>query len=171
MSESEPEPDVSIDEFEAAATARVGELGDGVDLDTFAAMFDLFRVWSRVSADLETAAHRPEGLSTAGFRVLFTVWVFDSLEPRQIAALSGVSRAAVTGVVRTLERDGYVTRSRVAHDKRLWSITPTDAGRAVLARTYQRQNAREQELFAPLSARELADFTATLRKLLARTPS
>ena len=155
-----------IDDFERAASARVGELGDDIDRSTFAAMFDLFRASSRIIGDLETTAHRPEGLSTAGFRILFTVWVFGSLEPRRIAHLSGVTRAAVSGVVSTLEREGFVTRTRREADRRLITVELTDAGRAVLAATYQRQNRREREVFSVLTPDELARFTDTLRKLL-----
>lgn len=169
------------DEFERRAAERVVELAgdhDGagagavgdptLDLDTFAAMFDFFRASSRVIGDLEAEVYRPSGLSTAGFRVLFTVWVYGSLEPRQIAQLSGVSRAAVTGVVATLERDGHVTKTRRRDDRRLVTVEPTDAGRVVLAETYRRQNRHEQELFSVLSPDELRAFTTILRKLLHR---
>lgn len=155
-----------VDEFEARARARIDELGNDMNASTFAAMFDLFRASARIISDLENTVHRPAGLSTAGFRVLFTVWVFDSLEPREIAHLSGVSRAAVSGVVNTLERDGLVTKARQLEDRRLITVELTDSGRAVLADAYQHQNRREQELFASLSADELTQFTATLRKLL-----
>ncbi len=156
----------AADEFEARAADRITELGRDIDVTTFAAMFDLFRASARIISDLENTVHRPAGLSTAGFRVLFTVWVFGSLEPRQIAHLSGVSRAAVSGVVNTLERDGFVTRTRQIEDRRLVTVEPTDAGRDVLATTYQHQNERERELFSSLSREELTAFTATLRKLL-----
>jgi DNA-binding MarR family transcriptional regulator len=156
----------SGDDFEARATERISDLGEDIDVASFAAMFDLFRASARVISDLENTVHRPAGLSTAGFRVLFTVWVFDSLEPREIARLAGVSRAAISGVVNTLERDGFVTRTRQTQDRRLVTVELTDDGRSLLASTYQHQNRRERELFAPLSSAELARFTATLRKLL-----
>ena len=155
------------DDFESRARDRVVELGDDIDLDTFAAMFDLFRVWSRITRDLENTVHRPLGLSIAGFRVLFTVWVFDTLEPREIARLSGVSRAAVTGVVKTLEDDGLARRSREQADRRLVTVSVTPAGVAKLREAYVRQNRRERELFAALSSDELTQFTATMRTLLA----
>lgn len=155
-----------VDEFESRAAARIGELGNDINAATFAAMFDLFRASARIISDLENTVHRPAGLSTAGFRVLFTVWVFGSLEPREIAHLSGVSRAAVSGVVTTLERDGFVTKERQLEDRRLVTVELTDTGRAVLADTYQHQNRREQEMFASIPPDELAQFTATLRKLL-----
>ena len=154
------------DDFEASAADRVATLGDEVDLSTFAAMFDLFRVSTRIIGDLENRVYRPAGLSTAGFRVLFTVWVFGSLEVREIAHLSGVSRAAVSGVVTTLERDGFVARTVPEHDRRLVVVEATDAGRDLVAETYRSQNERERELFARLTLDELAGFTATLRRLL-----
>ncbi len=78
----------SSEEFEERAAERVMELGtveQPIDLETFAAMFDLFRVSARVVGNLEAEVHRPLGLSIAGFRVLFTVWVFDSLEGSALA--------------------------------------------------------------------------------------
>lgn len=155
-----------MDDFERRATERIDELGDDIDLDTFAAMFDLFRVSSRLISDLESTVHRPRGLSIAGFRILFTVWVFGSLEPRELARLAGVSTAAVSGVVTTLERKGLVEKLRHDDDRRLVSVRPTARGRALLGEAYRAQNAREQELFADLSADELEVFTSLLRKML-----
>ncbi len=158
------------DEFEARATERVRELGDDVggeiDLDSFAASFDLFRLATRTIGDFDSEVHRPLGLSMAGFRVLFTVWVFGSLEVRDIARLSGVSRAAVSGVVTTLERDGLALRQRDQADGRLASVRVTDAGADKLRTAYGGQHRREQQLFGVLDRTELSAFTATLRKLL-----
>lgn len=158
------------DDFEQRSAERVVELGTSeqpIDLDTFAAMFDLFRVSARVVADLEAEVHRPLGLSTAGFRVLFTVWVHEALEVREIARLSGVSRAAVSGVVTTLEKEGLAERRRHADDGRLVSVAATPAGVDRLGEAYRAQNVREGQLFSGLAADELEQFTLLLRKLLA----
>lgn len=154
------------DAFEARATERVGELVDDIDLGSFAASFDLFRLATRTIGDFDTEVHRPRGLSMAGFRVLFTVWIFESLEVRDIARLSGVSRAAVSGVVTTLERDGLALRQRDQADGRLASVTATAAGVAKLRSAYGAQHERERLLFGELDESELTAFTATLRKLL-----
>ena len=151
--------------FEQQAAARVAELG-GIDEGTFAAMFNLFRVSARLIADLELVIYRPAGLSSAGFRVLFTVWVFGELEPRRIAALSGVSRAAVSSVLNTLERDGFAERTRESSDRRLVTVRLTPEGERRVVECYRAQNRREQELFASLSRRELETFTAVMRTLL-----
>lgn len=159
-------PEAGEDAFEQGAAARIAELGP-LDERTFAAMFNLFRVSARLIADLEQHVYRPAGLSSAGFRVLFTVWVFGELEPRRIAALSGVSRAAVSSVLNTLERDGLAERSRESADRRLVTVRPTAEGERRVVATYRAQNRREGQLFAPLPPDELARFTAAMRALLA----
>lgn len=155
------------DDFERRATERIEALGDDIDAASFAASFDLFRLGTRVMTDFDAAVHRPLGLSLAGFRVLFTLWVHGSLEVREIARLAGVSRAAVSGVVTTLERDGLAVRQRDQADGRLATVRLTPEGDDRLQVAYRSQNAREQQLFAGLGAGELEAFTATLRKLLA----
>lgn len=155
------------DDFERRATDRVESLGADIDTASFAASFDLFRLGTRVMSDFDAAVHRPLGLSLAGFRVLFTLWVHGSLEVREIARLAGVSRAAVSGVVTTLERDGLAVRQRDQADGRLATVRLTTDGDARLQSAYRAQNIREQRLFVGLDGAELAAFTATLRKLLA----
>lgn len=151
--------------FEAQAAARIDELGD-LDQGTFAAMFNLFRVSARLIGDLEQEVYRPAGLSAAGFRVLFTVWVFGELEPRRIADLSGVSRAAVSSVLNTLERDGFAERKRESADRRLVTVRLTGEGERRLVETYRAQNRREQALLAPLSPQRLEGFSRSMRQLL-----
>lgn len=154
-------------QFERRAEERITEFGDDIDLDSFAAAFALFRLSSRIISDLESQVHRPLGLSIAGFRVLFTVWVFGELEPRDIARMSGVSRAAVSGVVNTLEREGLAERSREQEDRRLVTVRVTAKGEERLRTAYRRQNQREQQLFAELGTDELRAFTNAMRRLLA----
>lgn len=155
------------DEFEELARHRLRDLGVEIDMDSFAASFELARLSNRTFGGFDTEVHRPLGLSMAGFRVLFTVWVFESLGVREIARMAGVSRAAVSGVVTTLERSGLARRERDQSDGRLATVTVTDAGRATLSEAYREQNRLEQELFSVLDDDELQAFTATMRKLMA----
>lgn len=155
-----------FDEFEQMSSQAVASLSDSIDQGTFSAAFNLFRVSSRLLHDLEIEVHRPLGLSLAGFRVLFTVWVFGELEPRQIAALSGVTRAAVSGVLNTLERDGLAERSRDQADRRLVTVRLSQLGDQKVQDAYRAQNKREGVHFNSLSADELAVFSQIMRKLL-----
>lgn len=153
------------EDFEQLAFDRVNELGT-INTDAFTASFELFRLCTRYLSHLEAEIHRPIGLSVAGFRVLFTVWLHDEMEPRTLADLSGVSRAAVSGVLNTLERDGHIQRTRESADRRLVTVRITSAGRQLLERAYQDQNEFEKEFFAELDERDLATFVQLLRRLL-----
>jgi len=158
-------------DFQQQAAAKVEGLGDDLDLDTFAAAFNLFRVSTKLIQDLDTNVHRKLGLSIAGFRVMFTVWVFDTLEPREIAKLSGVTRAAISGVLNTLERNSLIRRTREQTDKRLISVRLTAMGEELIQTAYRAQNKREQQQFASLTRAEIQAFSAIMAKLIdARLP-
>jgi DNA-binding MarR family transcriptional regulator len=154
-------------EFERVAVDAVAAAVPDADLDTLRASFDLIRASTRLVQRLEAEVHRPAGWSMAGFRVMFCTWVAGELEPRDIARLSGLSRAAVSSVLNTLERDGLVERFRESHDRRLVTVRLTTDGAQRLVEAYRRQNQVEQEFFATLStadqrrlARELAGILA-----------
>lgn len=149
------------------AAKRVHELAEDIDPAAFTASFNLFRLSSRLLQDLEATVHRPRGLSLAGFRVLFTTWIHDQLEPRELAQLSGVSRAAVSGVLKTLERDGLVERNREQADRRLVTVRVTQDGESLLRETYAAQNRREVELFASLEPHQVEQLHSLMQQLLA----
>ncbi len=152
-------------EFERVAVGAVGAAVPDADLDALRASFDLIRASTRLVQRLESDVHREAGWSMAGFRVMFCVWVGGELEPRDIARLSGLSRAAVSSVLNTLERDGLVERFRESADRRLVTVRLTDDGTRRLIEAYRRQNQVEQEFFGALSTddrRRLARDLATL---------
>ncbi len=153
--------------FESLARARVHDLDDDIDLHTFAAAFNLFRAASQLVQDLESNVHRPLGLSVAGFRILFTVWTLGELQPRQLAQLAGVSRAAISGVLNTLERDGLVERNKVETDGRLVNVRLTPTGAERVEQAYRDQNQRERTLFDALDSSELDHLAMLIRRLLA----
>ena len=102
----------------------------------------------------------------AGFRVMFCVWVGGELEPRDIARLSGLSRAAVSSVLNTLERDGLVARFRESDDRRLVTVRLTSDGAERLVAAYRRQNEVEQDFFGALSAADRRRLARDLAGLL-----
>ncbi len=153
-----------MDSFEEQARGRLADV-EGTDVESFSASFLLFRLATQYLSFLESTVHRPRGLSTAGFRVLFTVWVYDELEPRQIARLSGVSTAAVSGVLGTLESKGLVDKRRDGTDRRLVRVRLSSVGADVLAETYSAQNLVEREVFAELEG--LEEFSGQMRTILA----
>ena len=139
-------------------------------------VFNVIRLANRIVWDLESTVHRPRGWSWAGFRLLFTLWIAGPLEPRTLARLSAVTRASISSVLNTLERDGLVDRRREStgpadRDRR---CSPTD-GRTPVAEAFREHNAREQAWLAGLRSRRepdgLAGRDASPSACVARAPS
>jgi len=87
------------------------------------------------------------------------------MEPRDLARLSGVSRAAISGTVATLDKAGLVRKTREQPDRRLVTVRLTPAGTEVLESAYRVQNERERHIFDALSPEDLETFTRILRTL------
>lgn len=130
------------------------------DAEATAVIFNLIRAANRIVQDLEMVAHRPAGLSWAGFRILFTVHTMGPTEPQQLARFSGVTRASISSVLNTLERNGLVERRRGLADRRAITVTLTEHGEAAVRQAIRRENLRERAW--------VAGFDHVERRMLAR---
>lgn len=157
--------------FEQRAADKIAAAIEDADLDAFRASFDAIRFATRLVQRVESTVHRPAGWSMAGFRVMFCVWVAGELEPRDIAHFSGLSRAAVSSVLNTLEREGLVQRHRESDDRRLVTVRLTQRGEQGLVTAYREQNRAEQDIFGGMSRGELRTYVRRLQQLLARKPT
>ncbi len=156
--------------FEDAAVEAVTQAAPHADLDALRISFDLVRSSTLLVQRLESEVHREAGWSMAGFRVMFCVWVAGELEPRDIARLSGLSRAAVSSALNTLERDGLIERTRESSDRRLVTVRLTDDGTSRLTAAYEQQNIVERDFLAALSTNEQRRLASDLARLLERRP-
>lgn len=154
---------LSFVDYAIAKTTR--EL-PSVDPTAMRLVLTLHRLTSSVVYDLESAVHRPRGWSWPGFRVLFVLWLAGPLESKRVAELSGMSRAAVSALVNTLERDGLVSRSQAEHDRRAVQLNLTDAGHQAIAGAFQEHNEREQAWAGALSKPEQTILIGLLEKLM-----
>ncbi|WP_028927033.1 MarR family winged helix-turn-helix transcriptional regulator [Pseudonocardia acaciae] len=126
----------------------------------------LHRLTSALIYDWESTVHRPRGWSWSGFRVLFVLWLAGPGEAKRIAELSGMSRAAVSALVNTLERDGLATRRQADHDRRAVTVELTEAGHDAITSAYEAHNLREQAWMSGLSDAERATLLTLLDKLM-----
>ncbi|HEY3480002.1 MAG TPA: MarR family transcriptional regulator [Streptomyces sp.] len=125
----------------------------------------LHRLAGALVYDWESTVHRPRGLSWGGFRVLFVLWLAGPLESRHAARLAGMSRAAVSALVKTLERDGLVTRTQVPEDRRAVRLELTEPGHAAVTDAYQAHNTRERAWAESLTPSERTVLIGLLEKL------
>jgi DNA-binding MarR family transcriptional regulator len=140
------------------------ELGS-VDATAMRLVLTLHRVTSALVYDLESSVHRPRGWSWPGFRVLFVLWLAGPLEAKQVAELSGMSRAAVSALVGTLERGGLIVKARADYDRRAVQLDLTDEGRAAIVGAFAAHNQREQAWAGALTGSEQLDLIRLLEKL------
>jgi DNA-binding MarR family transcriptional regulator len=159
--------DVDYWSFVAIAVERTTHALPAVDARAMRLMLSLYRASNAMVYDLESAVHRPRGWSFAGFRVLFVLWLAGPLEAKRVAQLAGMSRAAVSALVNTLERDGLVARRKAGRDRRSVELSLTAHGDQVFADAFAAHNAREQTWASALTDDEAAQLTALLEKLMA----
>ncbi len=106
-----------------------------------------------------------QGLTHAGWQVLLALWKEDDLTQREVADRVYVTQATVTGVVDTLEREGFVTRTRDETDRRVVRVSLTKDGRRRLERTFKTVAAEMAPVFEGMSERE----EQVVRRFLTRT--
>lgn len=162
-----PESTRGSGRFDNAVESVVGTQVRGADLGALKASLDLVRLATRWMHHLEHAVHRPAGWSFSGFRIMFCVWAMGELEPREIARLSGLTRATISSALNKLEDDGLLSRSRDHDDGRLVTVRLTEAGADRIAAAYAAQNCLEAEFFGQLGD-DAAAFRSTLAALLAQ---
>ncbi len=152
--------------FVDVAVDRAGERVSGLDARAMRLVLSLHRASNALVYDLESTVHRPSGWSWPGFRVLFVLWLTGPLPTSRVAELSGMSRAAVSALVNTLERDGLVARKPGEHDGRAVELSLTAAGTAALDTAFAAHHAREREWASALTPEETDTLTALLAKLM-----
>lgn len=135
---------------DVAVDRTVSEL-PSVDPVSMRLVLTLHRLTNALIYDLESTVHRPRGWSWAGFRVMFVLWLAGPCSVNRVATLSGMSRAAVSALVGTLQKQELVLRERSTTDRRAVDLRLTDSGREAIVSTYAEHNLREQRWAAILS--------------------
>jgi DNA-binding MarR family transcriptional regulator len=155
-----------VEDFRAALVER--HRTEGVaDADASARaelVFQLTRLHVRLSGDFD-ALHRRRGWTWAGFRIMNVLWTVGPAELRDLARLSGTSRAAISSALNPLERSGLVARSPVDGDKRLVRVELTPRGHEELLEGIRDQVERERQWFGELDPAERAQLTGLLARL------
>ena len=159
----------TLAETEKAMNAHVSGLA--LNFPAAAAVSSLYRAANAVRLHLTNTVLRERGLTWTGFVVLWVVWIWDGVETRQAAESAAISKATLTGVVKTLESRGLINRSVGEADRRLVNLELTPAGKALMEELYPLFNAAESEVVAGLSDRGVKDLTRSLRAIVTELES
>lgn len=153
--------------FIELAKSRLGsEFGSGGELAT-EVLLTLNRASMVVTYDLESAVHRPRGMSWASFRLLFVIWLAGPLEPKKAAELAGVTKAAVSNLAKSLIDADLLARTPADRDGRSVRLALTDAGRRQMRALFHEQSDREQAWVGALTPAEQHVLVILLNKLIA----
>lgn len=127
----------------------------------------LLRTASDVLAEFE-AFLAEHNLSQGRFIVmmLLSKCVGSPVNASELAERSGMTRAAMTGVIDALEQEGLVTRTRSARDRRAWLVSITDKGRARLDEILPDHFRGIAERMGVLTEGEQSALAADLRRFL-----
>lgn len=114
------------------------------------------------------------GISQGRFGVLMQLWgacqvgcsPIDGLTPAELAERTCVTRATITGLIDTLERDGYVSRTADTEDRRMMHVCLTPKARDLMQRLLPLHFRRMACLMEPLSEAERKTLVALMGKLL-----
>lgn len=151
----------------AQTEARVAEqLGNlNLDFQAMAVTANLFRAANTVRNQLERSVLAEAELSWTAFVVLWVTWIWEPIETREVAAECGISKATVTGVLKTLEGRGLITRTKSTDDGRLVLVSLTPAGKKLLEELFPQFNKAESQIVASIESGKQHAFAENLRLL------
>ena len=151
----------TLDETERQVHSRLGDLK--IDFEAMAVTSNLFRAANAVRNYLERTVLAQHDLSWTAFVVLWVIWIWEPVESRVIAEEGGFSKATLTGVMKTLEGRGLITRTRSSKDGRLVLVKLTVKGRKMMKQLFPQFNNGERLAVAELNRSNLGIFADLLR--------
>lgn len=155
----------TLAETESQVDTRLSHMGMEIDFEALAVLSNLFRAASAVRNHLERNVLSESGLSWTAFVVLWVTWIWEPVETRDVAEESGISKATLTGVLKTLEKMDLVVRERSESDGRLVLVSMTPAGRELMETLFPAFNRQEVEIVSGVPAASRGDFADMLRQL------
>lgn len=154
----------TLSETELATRERVKHLP--LDYPASHALLSVYRAANAVRGRLTNQVLRPHDLTWTGFLVMWILWIWDSMETRDVAESVGISKGTLTGVAKTLGARGLVDRIPSTADRRLVNLALTQAGLDLMDDIYPKFNKAESQIVGRVNARHLEIMTEALRELV-----
>ena len=157
----------NIPSFEKDILKRVHGLE--IDYPALSLVSNIFRVANGFRNHAEKRLLGNFGLSFSGFTVLWVLWVWGPQEPARLAHEAGISKATLTGVLKTLESLEFTAREPHRTDGRKIVIRLTNQGKTTFRKLLPRFNSLESAVTADLSEPLKTELTGALRTILRAT--
>jgi len=124
-----------------------------------------YKTWVR----LEDALN-PTGITTAQFRILFTLGDGKKRSSADLSRMFGVKPQTMIKQIALLEGRGLIERAAAAANKRVLEVKLTKAGTIVLEKANSLAVLLEDDIFSVLSPNELQQFRESMMKILSSLP-
>lgn len=129
----------------------------------------ILRVGDLITYDNMVTILRPLGLTSAGHYLMWVIWLTGPIEGTAAAKLMGASRASVSGIANTLEREGLIGKVPSAKDGRAMLLSLTDRGRKQLELAMQGISNSAGAMLNALTKQETATLLSLLEKVATAT--
>lgn len=106
-----------------------------------------------------------EGLTLTLWSAMIAIWFGRGKTSAELARDMAHDKGAMTRLVDTLEKNGWVTRERSADDRRIVNLALTEAGRSVALRCRDRVVERWNDWFKDWDREEVATLIGLMQKL------
>jgi len=161
-------PDTAVDEvsywsFVEYFGKTAGERLPWLDLEAATFFMTLHRAFELVVYDIR--GELEQRLTPAGLRVLIVLVSAGRMTLLRVAELTGMSRAAVSALLKRLEAEGMVTRTPAENDGRSILIEATPRGTSMMTEVYRDYNARESIWYSKLDPAEAEVIKSALSRL------
>jgi DNA-binding MarR family transcriptional regulator len=146
---------------------KAAERYPALEPSAFEAFLHLLRTGDSVFA-AENAFLQEQGISQGRFTVLMLLnrLCHEPSNPAALADQSSVTRATMSGLLDTLEKDGMVARETAADDRRTVLVRLTDKGQSLLDRVLPEYCRTVSSIMEPLSEKERKTLVSLLQKIL-----
>jgi DNA-binding MarR family transcriptional regulator len=106
------------------------------------------------------------GITARQFVVLAAIDGLQKPSQTALCETSGIDRSTLADIVRRLEIRGLIHRERTKSDARMYAVSVTDEGRALLMRAAPIAIEVERELLSQFSSTEQETFKSLLRRVM-----
>lgn len=151
---------------QAERDVRAGIGDQPFDFEAMALISNICGVANVVRHHMEHKVLSDYDLSWGAFTVMFALWIWGEQETRHLAAEAGVTKGTLTGVLKTLESRGFVTRDAHGSDGRLVVVRLLPAGRHAIEDLFPRFHEQERFVSSGLSEEERARLASCLRVIM-----
>ncbi|MDK2785548.1 MAG: hypothetical protein PWQ80_227 [Thermotoga sp.] len=108
---------------------------------------------------------RDFGITPAQFDILQKIYFEGPKRPGELSLLLGVAKSTISGLVKRLETDGYLTRRPDAADGRAYLLAITRKGESVIEKVIERRESFIEKITSELGQEKAENILKLLKEL------